>query len=301
MTEAEIEAEVENGPLRGTLVMPDGPVTASVVIIPGSGPTDRDGNNPMGANAGYLRMLAEALAVEGVASIRVDKRGMFASSGSFPDANAVTFDDYAADAHAWIDVAKQETGTDCTFILGHSEGGLVALVAAQAAGSSICGIVLVAAPGRTLADVMREQLRSNPDNAPILTDALTAIDTLEVGENVDVSGFHPALQQIFAPQVQGFLIDAFTRDPAALIADTNLPVLIVQGDNDLQVTPVDAEALSRAQPVADLFLARGMNHVLKETPPDDIAANMAAYADPDAPLAAGLSDRIAEFLKRHQP
>lgn len=286
--EVEVEAQVKNGPLRGSLMMPaDGTARAAVVIIPGSGPTDRDGDSPLGVEAGYLRLLAGALAERGIASIRVDKRGMFASAGTFADPNAVTFDDYAGDALAWAGVAREKTEAECAWLLGHSEGGLVALVAAQAAGPSLCGLVLVAAPGRPMGVVLREQLRANPANAPLLTDALAAIEALEGGERVDVSGFRPALRAMFAPAVQGFLIDAFARDPAALIADVKLPVLIVGGD---------ADALSRAQPAAGRVVVPGMNHVLKKVPADDMAANLAAYGDPSLPLAPGLAEAVAGFI-----
>src|SRR5690606_26498980 len=119
------------------LLAPDGVAKAAMVIIPGSGPTDRDGNNPLGVSASYLKMLAEAVAAHGIASIRIDKRGLFESRGTFPDPNAVTFDDYAADARAWIAVAKEKAGVDCVWLAGHSEGGLVALVAAQKAGPAL--------------------------------------------------------------------------------------------------------------------------------------------------------------------
>ena len=297
--ESQVEAQVENGPLRGTLLSPQGSARVAVVIVPGSGPTDRDGDSPLGVEAGYLRMLAESLAARGIASIRVDKRGMFASRGTFPDPNAVTFDDYAADALAWIEVAKQKTGADCAWLAGHSEGGLVALVAARTAGPSLCGLVLLAAPGRKMGVVLAEQLRANLTDASVLDDALAAIEALERGERVDTSGFHPSLQgMVFNPAVQDFLIDAFARDPAALIADVTLPVLVVQGGNDLQVTTDDAQALSQAQPAAELALLPGMNHVLKAVPDGDAAANLAAYRDPSLPLAPGLAEAVAGFILR---
>lgn len=299
VTGSEVEAQVENGPLRGTLTMPaDGAPRAAVVIVPGSGPTDRDGNNPLGASAAYLRMLAEGLADEGVAAIRVDKRGMFGSAGTFANANAVTFADYGADALAWAEVAREKSGLSCAWLVGHSEGGLVALVAAQEAGPSLCGLVLVAAPGRPMGVVLREQLRANPANAPLLDNALVAIEALESGGRVDVAGFHPALQAMFAPAVQGFLVDAFSYDPAALIAGVALPVLIVQGEADLQVTAADAEALARALPAAGRVSLPGMNHVLKQVPDGDMAANLAAYGDPSLPLASGLVEAVAGFVLR---
>lgn len=297
--EKHVEARVEDGVLHGTLLAPGtGNAGAPVVVIlPGSGPTDRDGNNPLGVRAAPYRMLAQALAEEGIASLRIDKRGLFASAEGF-DPNEVTFDDYAGDAWAWIEAAKAETGAGCAWLLGHSEGGLVALVAAQNADPSLCGVILLAAPGRRLGDVLRDQFRANPANAPLLPDALSAIEALERGERVDVSGFHPALQNLFAPSVQGFLIDGLARDPAALIAGLSVPVLIVQGGSDSQVKREDAERLAAALPGAGLAVLPDMNHVLKPVPPNDAAADRAAYLDPNLPLAPGLAEAIAGFVKR---
>lgn len=295
--EWQVEAQVENGPLSGTLLMPaDGAPRAAIVIVPGSGPTDRDGNNPLGITASYLKMLAEALAADGIASIRIDKRGMFASAGTFPDPNAVTIADYAGDALAWVEVAREKTGAGCAWLVGHSEGGLVALAAAQGAGPPLCGLVLVAAPGRPMGVILREQLRANPANAPFLGEALAAIEALERGDRVDVSGLHPAMQAMFAPPVQDFLADAFAHDPAALVARVEIPVLVVQGDADLQVSVGDADALARAQPEARRTIIPGMNHVLKRAPAGDIAANLATYGDPALPLAPGLAEAIADFV-----
>lgn len=253
----------------------------------------------MGVAANSTRLLAEGLAADGVSSLRIDKRGMFGSVGAIADPNAVTVADYVADTRAWIAVARERTGAPFVWLLGHSEGGLIALAAAREDG--VCGLVLVAAPGRPLGEVLRDQFRANPANAPILADAERAIDRLEAGERVDVSAMHPALQAIFNPAVQGFLLSLFPLDPARLIADAPGPVLIVQGGRDIQVPAADAERLKAAAPVAELALFPDANHVLKDVASDDRAANLAAYADPALPLATGLAERIAAFVKRHRP
>jgi pimeloyl-ACP methyl ester carboxylesterase len=292
--ESYVEAKGPSGPLKGTMVSPA--ATAPVVlIIPGSGPTDRDGNNPMGVKASTYRLLAEGLAKQGIASVRIDKRGMFGSAAAVPDANAVTIEDYAADVRAWVASIRERTGRKCVWVAGHSEGGLVALASARSA-PDICGLILISAPGRRMGDVMRAQLRANPANAPVLDDALSAIAKLEAGQTVDVSSFHPALQNLFAPQVQKFLISLFSHDPAELIRRENRPVLILQGEDDLQVGAEDARRLAAARPSAKLILLPKVNHTLKEVPADDRAANMAAYADPSLPLAAGVAEAIAEFV-----
>ncbi|MGB6228525.1 MAG: alpha/beta hydrolase, partial [Litorimonas sp.] len=183
----------------------------AILIVPGSGPTDRNGNSPSGIAASSYRMLADGLQAAGVSSLRVDKHGMFGSSAA-GDGNAVTVDLYAQDYLDWADALRAETGRDCVHLLGHSEGGLMVSAAAARDSEGLCGLILVAAPGRPLGDVLREQLRANPANAPILPDALATIDALEAGERVDVSAMHPALQGLFAPAVQGFLISSLAAD-----------------------------------------------------------------------------------------
>jgi pimeloyl-ACP methyl ester carboxylesterase len=291
-----ITAPGPKGALEGTYVNA-GPKAPVVLIIPGSGPTDRDGNNPLGITAAPYRLLAEALAAKGVSSVRIDKRGMFGSKSAVDNPNDVTIGDYAADTHSWVKSIRQTTKAPCVWVLGHSEGALVALAAAQQP-DGMCGVILVSGAGRRLSDVMREQLRANPANAPVLEPALKAIDSLERGERVDSSGMHPALQKLFAPQVQGFLIDVFRYDPTKLAAAVKVPLLIVQGERDIQVSVADAKALAAAQPKAKLVLIRTMNHVFKDVATEDRAANAATYADPSLPVDADLVEAIATFVKR---
>jgi len=302
-TEVFLDAPGPQGPLKGTLLAPDasGAYKAPVVlIIPGSGPTDRDGNNPLGVKASTYRLLAEALAAKGVSSLRIDKRGMFASGAAIPDANRVTIPDYADDLRAWVSVAKARTGGGCVWVLGHSEGGLVALAAAQHP-QDLCGLILVAAPGRPFGEVLREQLKANPANAPLLQDAEVAIALLERGEGVDVAAMHPALQRLFAPVVQGFLISKMKLSPAALIGAYQGPVLVLQGGKDLQVSVEDSRRLGQANARAKVVIFTDVNHVLKTVAGNTAAANYATYADPALPLAPEVADAIAGFVQATTP
>ena len=209
----------------------------------------------------------------------------------------MTIGDYAADTHVWVKAIRDKTHAKCVWVLGHSEGALVALAAAQQP-DGICGVILVAGAGRKLSDVIRAQLRANPANAPVLDAAMSALDQLEHGKHVEVAAMHPALQKLFAPQVQDFLIDMFRQDPAKLAATVKVPLLIVQGERDVQVSTADAQALAAAQPNARLVLVPAMNHVLKDVASDDRAANLATYADPSLPVDAGAVAAIASFVKR---
>ena len=222
---------------------------------------------------------------------------MFGSKAAVADPNKVTIGDYAADTHNWVKAIRDKTHARCVWVLGHSEGALVALAAAQQR-DGICGVIVVAGAGRRLSDVIREQLRANPANAPVLDAAMSALDELERGQHVDVAAMHPALQRLFAPQVQDFLIDMFHQDPVKLAASLKVPLLIVQGERDLQVSTADARALAAAQPRAKLVLLPQMNHVLKDVASDDRAANAATYRDSSLPVDKEVVDAVAAFVKR---
>ncbi|VWC91965.1 hydrolase [Burkholderia lata] len=293
--QTEIEAPGPAGPLRGTLLSPDAGDTPVVLIVPGSGATDRNGNAPSWLQASTYRLLAEGLLDEGIASVRIDKRGMYGSASAIPDANDVVIDDYAADVHSWVAAIRARTGVSSVWVLGHSEGGLVALLAARQL-ADIAGLILVATAGRPLGPVLRQQLQSNPANAPILENAMSILDSLEAGGRVDAASIDPALMPLFSPQVQRFLMSELTVDPASLMASYTKPVLIVQGARDIQVTVQDAELLQRANPQAEMALIADANHVLKTVRTADLQANLAAYSTPELPLADGVVEAISAFV-----
>ena len=308
MASEELSAPGPDGSLAGTLLLPNADdATGSgladgapvVLIVPGSGPTDRNGNSPLGIAAAPYKLLAEALAERGFASMRIDKRGMFGSSGAVPDPNDVTIAAYGDDLLAWVEVIRdrlpQEKGARCVVPLGHSEGGLVALAAMERVPNA-CGLILAAAPGRPLAEALREQLAANLANAPLLEQADGAIASLERGELVDETTLHPALAPLLAYKMQGFLIDAFAYDPVRLVRTVSVPVLVVQGERDLQVSEADARSLARGAPDATLALVPNANHVLKPVETDDPTANLATYADPALPVEPAIVDATVEFL-----
>lgn len=284
-----------NGPLLGTL-LDAGKGAPVVLIIPGSGPTDRDGNSPLGVRAAPYRLLAEALATKGISTVRIDKRGMFGSKAAIPDANKVSVADYVADTDAWVASIRRATRAKCVWLLGHSEGGLIALTAAQRP-KNICGVIAVAAVGRRIGDVLRTQLRANPANASILVPALAAIDSLEQGKRVDSATLPAPLRGLFADSVQPFLIDLLAQHPAKLAAALQVPLLVVQGDQDMQVLVEDAMVLAAAQPKARLAILPGVNHVLKIPASNDRVDNLRTYADPALPIAPSVVTAIASVVK----
>jgi uncharacterized protein len=295
-TETEIEAPGPKGPLKGLMVSTDKPDAPVVLIIPGSGPVDRDGNSLHGLNTDTYKLLAAGLAERGVASVRIDKRGMRSSAAAIPNANDVTIGDYASDVHSWAATILKQTGGKCIWVLGHSEGGLVAMAAAKDNSPDICGLLLVATPGRPFSDLIKDQIRSNPANAPIQDDAFHDIDELAAGHRVDVPNAPPELAAIFPAAVQGFLIDLFSYDPPKLLAAYKGPVLILQGEHDIQISVDDAHLLKAADANAKLVLLPDVNHVLKTVLSDNRNYNLKTYFDPKLPIAPGVVDAIADII-----
>lgn len=278
-------------PLHGTLLTPE-TTRAVAVILPGSGPTDRDGNSPLGVSAGSYRLLAEGLAEHGVATIRADKRGVAGSAAAAAAEADLRFTHMAGDARDWVAEAVARTGRPCAWLIGHSEGALVALAAVEQGNDKVCGLVLLSGAGRPARVVLEEQLGPQLPE-PMRTQAFHALAELEAGRLV--ADTPPALAALLRPSVQPYLISWLRLDPAALIAAWDGPVMIGQGTTDLQTTEADALALAAAQPAARLVLWEGVNHLLKLAPADR-AANAATYGDPSLPLAPGVVDDIAGFI-----
>ena len=278
-------------PLHGTMLTPDGETVAAALIIAGSGPTDRDGNNPQfGVNAASYRLLAEGLAAQGIATVRYDKRGIAGSFAAGVSEADLRFDMLVDDARAWAAETARLTGRPCAWLIGHSEGSLIALAAAQD-NDQVCGVVSLSGAGRSAPAVLREQLQAGLTE-PLLGQALHAIDELAAGRTTDSV---PGLESLFRPSVQPYIISWFALDPQTLANLYDGPLFIGQGSTDVQIRVVDAEALKAAQPDATLVIWEGVSHLLKLGPADR-AANAATYADPNLPLAPGVVDDIAGFI-----
>lgn len=277
--------------LHGTLLTPDGPTRAAALIIAGSGPTDRDGNNPLGVSSSSYRLLAEGLAARGVATVRADKRGVGESTAALVAEADLRFTDYSDDARAWAAETARLTGQPCVWLIGHSEGALVALTAVTAGDDGVCGLVLLAGAGRPIGAVLREQLANAPE--PLRSQAVAILAELEAGR--PVTDVPPPLAALFRPSVQPYLISWLPLDPAAMVAAWDGPVMIGQGTTDIQVGLTDANALAAARPDARLTIWEGVNHLLKIAPADR-AANNATYSDPTLPLAPGVVEDVAGFI-----
>lgn len=292
MDPVEVTIPGPEGPLAGTLVdAGDGKPT--MLLLPGSGPTDRNGDSPMGVKGGAYRQLADGLAAQGISTLLVDKRGMAASSKAVANANAVTFADYVADARGWISLLK-ERGADCVWLGGHSEGSTVALLAAQDS-TDLCGLVLIAGAGRPILDVMRDQFAQQLPPA-MMAPIDAAFAEMKAGRLADADTLPAPLRPMFGEDLQRFMISGYTLDPAALLEGITLPILIVQGEEDIQVAVGEAEALHAAAPSSTLLLMDKVNHVLKPVEPGDRAANAATYGRADLAIDPRVAEMIAGFI-----
>ena len=275
--------------LEGTLLLADSNVTTPVAfIIAGSGPTDRDGNNPMGKN-NSLKMIAQGLAEYGISSLRCDKRGIGKSSVEGLKESETLFDDMVSDAKMWIQLLKKDPRFESVYVLGHSEGSLIGMLSSQT--EKIDKYVSLASPGEPAADILKKQIYAQ---SPMLQAQLDPMfKSLENGELLD--SVPEYLQSIFRESVQPYLISWFRFDPREEIQKLSIPILLVNGTTDIQVSVKDAENLKNAQVNAELLIIEGMNHIFKPAP-EDFADNFATYTDPDLAIMKEMIEGLASFL-----
>ena len=292
-TESAVTLDTATGVLYGTLLLPAVKAAAPLVIFhAGSGATDRDGNSAgLPGKNNSLKLLAQGLASEGIASLRYDKRGVAASQAAGVSEKDLRFDHYVDDLAAWLKKMREDKRFSRVLIAGHSEGSLIGMIAANQARAD--GFISMAGIARSAADVLRTQIKPRLPEA-LWLESERVLQSLEVGKTVEDPP--PALAALYRQSVQPYLISWFAKRPAVEIAKLAVPVFIVQGTTDIQVAVSEAEALKAAQPKAEIFIIEGMNHVLK-TVEADRAKNTAAYSDPSLPLAAGLVTRIATFVQ----
>ncbi|GET24792.1 alpha/beta hydrolase [Prolixibacter sp. NT017] len=291
-SESEMILRTSTGNIAGTLTVPqqEKPMPV-VIIIPGSGPTDRNGNSPIGLHTDVYKMLAEGLAKNKIASLRYDKRGIGESKAAMPDENSIRFDTYVQDVVDWITELKADKRFSKIYLLGHSEGSLIGMLAAEK--NKVAGYISVSGPGRPMDEILREQL-SNKLPPQLLSESDNILDSLKAGKTV--ANVPPALNTLYRPSVQPYMISHMKYNPAKEIAKLKMPVLIIQGTTDLQVPVSDARLLKAAKPDAQLDIIDNMNHVLKESD-NDQQHNLATYRSPDFPLKAGLMNDLVQFIK----
>lgn len=283
------------GVLEGTLEVPAGCVGMPVVLVlSGSGPEDRDGNPPGDTNrTDMYKLLALGLKDAGFATLRFDDPGVGRSAKAIPnDVSTYTYDMEVDASGAWIPKLRGDARFGPVVLAGHSQGSLTSILLAGR--GSVDAVLSLEGPGRAIDRVLRDQLAPRLTTAQLMTlDAVLA--KLKAGEIAGPQ--QPPLDQVFAEVTQRYLISLFKYDPAVEIAKLTMPVMIVQGLTDAQVSIEDAQRLAQAKPSAQLTVIDDMCHTLKQAAEKDFSTQTAQYSDPTVPLHPALVPDLAAFVK----
>ena len=290
-----IQLETPTGTIFGTLSEPEQAVkpVPVVLFLAGSGPTDRNGNQLPSLRTDTYRLLAEALQKNGIASVRFDKRGSGASAEAGADETKLRFDHCVDDAVRWIDLLSQGNKYSKIIVLGHSEGSLVGMLACIQSKKAV-GFISLCGAGRPIDEVIREQMNRQPQS---VKDSLFPIlDELKQGKTVE--SVPTTLLSLVRPSVQPYMISWMKYDPRTEIQKLTIPILIIQGTADIQVSVVDAEKLLEANPKAKKITIENMDHAGKKggTP-----FSQSSYSNPSLPLHEDLVPCIMEFIAESKP
>lgn len=300
-TVKEIPFSFQSGTLRlpGTLTLPGkykGKIPVALIVA-GSGPTDRNGNST-GAlraqnNSNLYAILAWQLANAGIASVRYDKRAVGDNVKKI-DLASTSIDDFIADVIAGARTLVADPRFSKVVLVGHSEGAELVLQAANR-GAPASGIVMMSGAGKPIMPILREQISRQLPPADLVKWDSASARYLRGEEPGDV---HPGLRGLLLPVNRKFMQSWVKYDPTAEIAKVKVPVLIVQGGRDIQVSEADARALKAAQPAAKLVVIPAANHVYRLAVSDDRIAQVRLYTDPTIPVVPELVPALADWIKK---
>lgn len=294
--EEPVVLKTSTGDIAGVFKVPDANMKIPVVLlIAGSGPTDRNGNQPRLSNNSLL-MLADGLYQNGIATLAFDKRGIGESRGAGGEEKDLRFEHYVNDVKEWIDLLSRDKRFSDVIVAGHSEGALIGLIA-SVNNPRVDKYISVAGVGVKAGDILKEQLArqlaGQPEN--LKETVFGYIDQLEEGKTID--NVPAYLNMLFRPDIQPYMISWFKYDPRKEIAKLSVPTLVIQGTTDIQVGVDQAEMLTKANPKARKILIEGMNHILKDCNTTDQQTQMATYADPKLPVNKELLRSITNFVQ----
>ncbi len=262
-----------------------------VILIAGSGPTDRNGNQGNYSN-NSLKYLAESLAENGIATYRYDKSILsMLKKGNFKEEN-ILFSRFIEDAKEVVTFFDKEDSYSKVYMAGHSQGSLIGMIASK---NRADGFISLAGVGTTIDHMLSEQLIKG---VPQLEESITAtLNKLKNGEKD--TEFNPMLASVFRLSVQPFLIEWMQYDPQVEIEKLDIPVLIVNGTKDIQVDEKEAYTLQKAYPTAQLVIIEDMNHIFKEIKGETLE-NQLSYMNPDLPIMEELVSRIVGFIEENR-
>jgi pimeloyl-ACP methyl ester carboxylesterase len=290
--EEEMILQTPSGNIYGTLTCPqkqEAPVPV-VLIIAGSGPTDRDGNQIMMIN-NSLKSLSEALLWNGIATLRFDKRGIAESRIAGEKEEDLRFEDYVNDVRLWIDRLDDDIRFSKIVVAGHSEGSLIGMLASEN-NPKVNSCISIAGPARPADEILKEQMNAQPQEVKDLV--FPFLEQLKRGELL--SDVPEMLYALFRPSIQPYMISWFKYNPYEEIKKLTVPVLILQGNTDMQISAKHADFLSEAKPDAKKVIIENMNHILKNCPSMDPASQMETYTNPEQPVKKELVLAITHFI-----
>lgn len=287
--ESILKINITDGILEGSLIA-EASKNKLAIIIAGSGPTDRNGNNPLNVKANSYKMLAEELSKEKIATIRYDKRGIGKSKMNKMDESKTLFTDFVNDAVAVYKYAKDSLGYKQVYFIGHSEGSLIGMLATIATKAQ--GYISISGAGRGIDEIIEQQLENQPEEVKQMIHEILV--SLKAGKEVD--DVPQALYTLFRPSIQPYMISWIKHNPSDEIKKITQPILLINGTCDLQVKPTEAELLNKANANSKLVIIKKMTHALKDTEDDCNDAGMKTYTDPTLPLNTELVDTIIKFI-----
>ena len=295
MAQEEVSLIRDGGTLFGTLLMPENVVKPPIVlIIAGSGPTDRNGNSSLNLKTDAYKLMAEGLQREGIASFRFDKRMIGASRWEEPDEEKLLFEDYIDDVKALAEMLYDDERFSEVVLAGHSEGSLIAMAVAQD-NHQIAKVISIAGAGRPIDIAIKEQLAAQPLPSDMHAEIDRIFESLKRGERVDE--MTPTLMNLFRPSVQPYMISWMKYVPSELISRLTQPVMVIQGGTDVQAKEIDYNELISAQPTATRLFIPDMSHVLKKATSSNLAEQiMTVYTNPDLPLHEELLPAMIKFI-----
>ncbi len=287
-----VTVHTPDGDLKGTIVMPEKFAGRVVLIVAGSGPTDRNGNNILGVTAQSYKLLAYALAEKGIASMRYDKRYVGESNSFTKDPSRSTIDEFVKDAVQCLKTLKADKRFTRIYLCGHSEGSLISMLASKT--EKVNGYISLCGMGEALDKTLEKQLVTNAgfkkeDVQPVIASVM---------KNTVLPQLPKGLETIITQSNVVFLHSIFQYDPQKVMKGMKIPVLIVTGTRDIQIPKTDADLLKKAKPDAKMLVIENMNHTLKDAPAD-MAGNMETYKKPELPLSAGLAAGLADFINKN--
>lgn len=280
---------IKEGKLAGSFIASNNKENI-VIIIAGSGPTDRNGNNPLGVAASSYKMLANELSKNNIASLRYDKRGVAESKVNIFKEKELRFENYIDDAVLMYQYAKDSLGYKNIYFIGHSEGSLIGIIASQ--NTKVKGFISLSGAGKPIDEVILNQLESQPEN--IYQESANILKLLKEGKETD--DVPQYLYSLFRPSVQPYMISWIKYNPANEIKKLSIPVLIINGSCDVQVKPEEAQLLYMANTKNKVVIIKKMTHTLKNTSDDCDDSSMETYTNESLPLNKELVDEVVKFI-----